>query len=302
MPQPEYRVKASGMGGSGYARPPLPGEESKVVKNADSNDIKVAIDPDTGKAIVVPGVTTVLKAFGDAPALVQWKIDQTAAYAAANVDALLNRTVEQGFAMLRWYHKRVPDLDDPIRNAANGVLNDLAELGTNVHEWIQTDVDRDAFYPPITSVEMAEMVDAWNTWRFVNDVKPGLTEVTVYGDGYAGTFDLQWWINGKYTLGDIKTSRAVRDGHLAQLAALRAARMMFVKDEEGEWKEVEVPEVEQYGFIQARPDDTDNKGNFIPRFVKFHEVSGEILDLHYRRFMNMLDTLQIDRKLKSMEG
>lgn len=297
MPQPEYRVKASGLGGSGYARPPLPGESKKIAKNADGKDIEVALGED-GRIIVVPGVTTVLKAFGEAPALVQWKIDQTAAYAAANVDALYNRTVEQGFGFLRWYHKRVPDLSDPVRNAADGVLNDLADLGTNIHEWIQNTETGEAFPPPIDSIEMRQMTEAYKTWRFANTVKPIYTEVTVYSETYAGTLDLGWFINGKFALVDIKSSRAVRDGHLMQLAALRQAEWMYVRNEAGEWERREAPGFEEFGFLQVRPDDMDTKGNPIPKFAKYHTVSEAELDLHYQKFVHALSTLLIDRELK----
>lgn len=297
MPQPEYRVRASGMGGSGYARPPLPGEPFKTVNNADGKPIKVVVGDD-GKPIVVPGVTTVLKAFGDAPALVQWKIDQTAAYAAWNAESLLNRTTDQAFKSLRFWHKRVPDLDDPVRNAANGVLDDLAELGTNIHEWVQETEIGQAFPPPITSVEMQQMAEAWKRWRFINEVEPYLTEVTVYGDGYAGTFDCLWRINGVMSLIDIKSSRAVRDGHLMQLSALRAAEWMYVLNADGEYERVEVPKPEEYGFLQIRPNDTDTKGNFVEKFVQYHKVGEDELALHFQKFMHALNVLQLNREIK----
>ena len=107
--EPKLRVRSSGHGGSGYKH------------------------PHTGD--VVPGVTTVLKRL-DKPGVLQWAVDNTAAYAVANVDGLLNRTEEQGFGFLRWYWKRDPlkgDLSD-IRNYSDGVLNDAAELGTMMHD------------------------------------------------------------------------------------------------------------------------------------------------------------------------
>lgn len=286
------------MGGSGYARPPLPGEPSKTVKNADGKSIEVVVGED-GKPIVVPGVTTVLKAFGEPPALVQWKIDQTAAYAVANVDSLLNRTLEQGFGFLRFFHKRVPDLADPLRNAHSGVLNDLAELGTAIHEWTQTDVDQNGFYPPVDSEALQQMIEAWRSWRFSNIVKPFMTEVTVYGDGYAGTFDGLWYVNGKLSLLDEKSSKAIRDGHLMQLSALREAKTFYVKNESGEWEAHQVPEPEEFGFIQLRPDDMDNRGNFIPKFVKYHRVTTDELDIWYGRFRAALFVLDCDKRLKA---
>lgn len=305
MASPLYRVKASGLGGSGYGRPPLPGEPSKTVKNADGNPIEVVVDQDE-KPIVVPGVTTVLKAFGAGGGLVQWSVDQVAAYAVANVDALLNRTMEQGYSYLRWYHKRTPDISDPLRSAHSGVLNDLAELGTKIHEWTQADLVGDAFPPPIDSVEMAQMVEAWKSYRFGHSIKPYMTEVTVYGDGFAGTFDGLWYMDGKLSLLDEKTSRRVHEGHLMQLAALREALRsgsVFVKNEAGEWEDIRetIPQPEEYGILQFRPDDSDNQGNPIPRFCHYHTIDEAKLDLYYQRFLHGLGTLQIDRELRQME-
>lgn len=296
---PEFRVRASGLGGPGYARPPLLDNPYKLITNADGKKIPAALGPD-GKPLIVPGVTTVIKAFGDPPALVQWKIDQVAAYAVANLDGLYNRTMDQGFGFLRWYPKRKPDTTDPLRTAHDGVLDDLAELGTKMHEWSQADVNG-GMYPPSDSAEMDQMIEAWKMWRFTNTVEPCLTEVTVYGDGYAGTFDGLWWINGKLTLLDEKTSRAIGDSHKMQLAALRqacATGYYYVYDYIAkEWHAYQVPTPEQYGFIQMRPDD-DPHAQRQHAFVEFHSISEAELDLHFIKFQSALKVLQIDRQLK----
>jgi hypothetical protein len=303
MGNPEFRVRASGMGGSGYARPPLAGEPFKMISNADGKKIPAVIDEKTGKPIIVPGVTTVIKAFGDPPALVQWKIDQVAAYAVANVDGLYNRTYDQGFGFLRFYPKRKPDITDPLRTAHDGVLDDLAELGTKMHEWSQADVDG-GMYPPSDSVEMDQMIAAWKTFRFTTKIEPSMTEVTVYGDGYAGTFDGLWRVNDKLTLLDEKTSRTIGDSHKMQLAALRDASLFgwhYEYDwDAGEWKRYRVETPEQYGFIQMRPDD-DVHAARQNAFVEFHTITEAELDLHLIKFQSALKVLQIDRKLKYLD-
>lgn len=290
---PLYRVRASGLGGSGYARPPVDGEPSRSVKNADKNPIDAVVD-NQGNAVIVPGVTTVLKSMGDGPGLVQWKIDQTAAYAVANVDALLNRTEEQGFGFLRWYHKRVPDLTDPLRNAHSGVLNDLAELGTSIHDYVEADTN-DLFMPEIDTLQLEQMADAWHSWKFEHDIRVAYAELTVYGDGYAGTLDGIWWVDGKLALLDLKSSRAVGDSHLMQLAALREAKWFFVKDAEGGWSRRRVPEISEYALLQIRPDDDDK-----PRFVEYHVIPEEELDLYYSKFMHHLGNLQDDLAIKKL--
>jgi hypothetical protein len=300
MGNPEFRVRASGMGGSGYVRPPQDGESFKTVTNADGKKIRAVIGPD-GKPMVVPGVTTVIKAFGDPPSLVQWKIDQVAAYAVANLDGLYNRTMDQGWGMLRFYPKRKPDLTDPLRTAHEGVVDDLAQLGTKMHEWSQADVNG-GMYPPSDSDQMDQMIAAWKLWRFTTSVKPLMTEVTVYGDGYAGTFDGLWYIDGVLTLLDEKTSRTIGDGHKMQLAALRQAVLTghyYVKTPGGFYTEMVVPTPEQYGFIQMRPDD-DPHAQRQNAFVEFHKISEAELDMHLQKFQCALRVLQIDRELKRM--
>lgn len=296
MGNPLYRVRASGRGGSGYARPPLPGEPFKEVKNADGDLIKAVVD-ESGKPIIVPGVTTIIKVV-DGQGLIQWSVDQTAAYAVANADALLNRTMEQGWGFLRFFHKRVPDLSDPLRTAHQGVLNDLAELGTKMHDWIEVDLMQHDFPPDIDSREMEQMIAAWEAFKFMHKIVPVATEVTLWHPtlGYAGTFDLLAYIDGELWLIDVKTSRRVGKSHKMQLAALREARLAFEQDDEGNWYPLKLPKPERYGFIQVRPDDDDREA-----FVELHETSPEELDLYWERFAATLRINEIDYKLKQYE-
>ena len=204
MSSPKLRVRASGLGGHGYALP------TRLSEN--------------GKPLIVPGVTTVLGAL-DKSGVVQWSIDNTAAYAVANIDALLNRTEEQGFGFLRWYHKRMKesDFDDPtidIRDYSNGVLNDLAELGTLTHEWVEAHLNGD-FEPELVRDEQVQMVERFLEWEADHDLDVRATEATVFGydrdgNGWAGTLDGIVGIDSVYTLWDLKTSRRIHKSHYAQ--------------------------------------------------------------------------------------
>jgi len=186
--EPRLRVKASGMGGSGYVIPTRLTEDGKMVRCA--------------------GVTTVLGAI-DKPGITQWAVNQTAAYAVHNVDALLDRTEEVGMRYLQWYWRRMKpaDFDDPeidILNAHSGVLNDLAELGSITHDWV-SDFVTDQFDPiELTRDEQAQMVSAFLDWWDEHDVEVILTERTVVGDGYAGTLDHMWIVDGIKYLVDLK--------------------------------------------------------------------------------------------------
>jgi len=254
MSGPKLRVRSSGHGGSGYKH------------------------PHTGS--LVPGVTTVLRKL-EKPAIAQWAVDNTAAFAVANIDSLLSRTEEQGFGFLRWYWKRDPikgDTDD-IRNYSNGVLNDAANLAPQ-HFW--------------------EMVAEWDKWKLDNDVKPLLTETTFWSAqyGYAGTADGLWEVNGETILVDVKTSRNVWDEHYMQLAALGACDTMLVESSEDVWVESEIPGFQKYALLHIRPSDTDKTGNPMLPFCRLEFVDMDEMPDHFEAFLGLLAVSEAQNRVR----
>jgi len=198
--QPILRVRGSGHGGSGYKIP------------TDGNR-------------VVAGVTTITGA-ADKPGLRQWVADNTAAFAVANVDALLNRSETEGYGFLRWRWKNEPKLDsDPdLRNWHGYVLNDAADLGTWFHNYAESMLLGEFPEREPEADWQYELAEQFELFLAEHDVEPIFTEQTVYNPvGYAGTLDLLARIDGVPTLCDWKTSRRVQDAHLQQLGALGAA-------------------------------------------------------------------------------
>lgn len=282
MTLPKLAVANSGLGGRGYKHP---------------------LRPDLG---IVPSVTTVLKAAAK-PAIVQWAVDQTSAYAVANAHELLTRSDPQAYNMLRWYHNRSPKLIEEgfdLRNYHEGVLNDAAELGTAMHEWIQADVVGTIPYPDVShqSDLFWQMVEVWNKYRAEHDIIPHFTESTVWNveEGYAGTFDGVWQIDGVMTLLDIKTSRSLWPDHEMQIAALLEADDMLM--EVGEeymsvtgWRGV----VKQVGFLHVRPDDVTTKGEFLPAYCEYQPAKD--LDLRYQQFLGLLSYKKAERAITVRE-
>jgi hypothetical protein len=249
-------------------------------------------------------VTTVLKQLAK-PGIAQWAVDNTAAYAVANVDGLLNRTQEQGYGFLRWYWKRDPiagDLTD-IRNYSNGVLNDAAELGTLLHDWVAAEHDA-CPYPDVTNASefFWEMVEEWNAFAAKHTITPLYSEVTLWNKelGYAGTADGIWEIDGEIALIDLKTSRNTWDEHWMQLIALRECDTMLVETSEGEWLEMEAPKYNKLALVHIRPSDTDKNGNPMLPFANMKVMPEAEYDVMFSAFKGLLSVTHALSDIKNL--
>lgn len=275
--EPKLRVRSSGHGGSGYKH------------------------PHTGD--IVPGVTTVLKRL-DKPGVLQWAVDNTAAYAVANVEGLLNRTQEQGYGFLRWYWKRDPldgDLTD-IRNYSAGVLNDAAELGTLMHDWVAAEHD-DLPFPDVTNAPdyFWEMVAEWDEYKTKTVIEPLYTEVTLWNtvERYAGTADGIWNIDGVMTLVDLKTSRNTWDEHWMQLEALRRCDKLLT-EVDGEWIESANLVPEKMALLHIRPSDVDKNGNPMLPFAQLKVMADNEHDAMWQAFKGLLSVTHALSDIKAL--
>lgn len=241
MGHPKLATAQSGYGGRGYY---IPG------------DLDAA-----GKRRVYPSVTTCLKQVNK-PGLHQWISDQVAAFAVANIRYLENHTEDAGWEYLRFIWSRTPDLQaTELRTWHEGVRDDAAELGTNLHEWMDAFMDGLTDPPELDSPEAEEMAEQVELWLERHTVEVRRSEFTIVNRrlnsaGYAGTAD-GWWIitchdpncvdvldsKGQPTgvkrccmpevdvpfvcLVDIKTSRFTWPEHGMQLAALSDADVVM---------------------------------------------------------------------------
>lgn len=284
MSNPRLRVKASGLGGSGYIVPAAPGQPYKEVKNADGEPIRAAVN-DEGKTTVYGGVTTILRML-DKPALIQWSVDLTVAWASENWQYLGTHTDEQVLRAGRWRHR--------------DVLNERAEIGTAVHEWAEAYLN-DWFDYPDLDRESEQAVQQFLDMMTTLDVQMLATEVTVYNHtlGYGGTFDLIAIIDGVLCLVDLKTSKGLWWEHEIQLSALAKAEVMLVERGDGYWDEVPMPEFESLRLIQLRPDYWDPRTKAMTRaFWHMQEVPADEVDLHFRAFAGILEAAKVKRELK----
>lgn len=260
--------------------------------------------------MLVPSVTTIT-GVTHKPGLVQWAADQTAAYAVTHVDDLLSRTEEAGWGFLRYFWKREPKSSDELRGAHHRVLNEAANIGTNVHEWIEADL-KGEFEPAIDSLECEQMVEQWLAWKSEHDIEPVLVETTAVNreHGYAGTLDGLWRIDGVPTLVDVKTSRNTWPEHFQQIAALGACYTIMEEVPEGTegavefvdtwWVETVMPAFSEYAILHLRPQDFNSKGEPLDAFCELKPVNH--VDLHFDGFLGALQLKKYERKLKEMEG
>lgn len=259
--------------------------------------------------------------------IVNWHIEQTAAFAVANIDSLLSRTEEQGMRYLQYYSRRLtPEKMDEVTvyDYSMGVLDDTSETGTFMHTY--TEAIRRGWFEPEPAAgrnDLWQMIEAFHIWESEHPFRTVLTEGTFFGVGYAGTADWVAEVDGVMTLGDDKTSRFVHESHEAQLAALGACHTWAKEVPEGTpgavyykivpsvakhhggqvdswWVEEPVPDFSQYAVFQMRPDDYDRNGNFIPAFAKMHVIDYGLIEAGYDLFLGALAARHAQKKRKDV--
>ena len=221
--------------------------------------------------------------------------------------------------MLRWYHKRTPDfdalLDDELTSHHIGVLNDAADLGTAIHEFVESDSNGD-FLPDLVNTPQMEMAQAWLEFKAQHEIVPLATELTVFNrdEGYCGTLDGIWVIDGVPTLLDVKSARNTWPEHYEQLAALGACYEAAIEVPEGTegaflyetkkwgktwWVIGDVPAFSQYKILHIRPSDYDNDGNYMAPFCELKDAPH--MDLYYESFLGSLAKKKVEIAIKERE-
>lgn len=306
MTSPKLSTHQSGYGGRGYA------------------DI---FNVNKGKTLM--SITTALGA-EDKPGIRAWERQQIAAFAVTHVDQIAAKDTEVGYRYLQAVpHFLTPekhdqlDFDVDLWNAAEVALNDAAEAGTYIHEYIE-DYFNDNFPENPMREDHYQMVEAFHTWEAQHDIEVLATERTVYGPGYAGTADFFAKVDGVVTLIDWKSSRNIQSSHKAQLAAIGAstttAREVHkgfegavkyklqpkVAEEYGGQEfawfvEEPLPDFQQYAVVQIRPGDTDKYGGWIEPFCEMHVIPQAEIDAGWSLFQACRDVRLAQREMKEAE-
>lgn len=166
--------------------------------------------PFTGE--LLPSVTTILK---ESPkSLEQWAANLTMEWAVENWTYLGGHSNEQGMRAGKYRWKDVRD--------------ERASVGDGVHSYIEAE-HRGLWEFPELNEEQEAIIDNFHWLKTQHEIEPVYTELTVWYPGKsAGTLDGLWWIDGKLTLIDVKTSKNHYPDHDWQLAALAHAPLALV--------------------------------------------------------------------------
>lgn len=305
MTSPKLSVAASGYGGRGYY--------DVFGVNSGAN---------------LPSITTCLGAL-DKPGVRNWERQQIAAFAVTHVEQILAKEVEVAYRYLMAVPKFLtPEKHDALDygvdvwNAAEYALDYTANAGTWIHTYIEDHLLGRFPEDPIRD-DHYQMVTAFHAWESEHDIEVISTERTVFGDGYAGTADLFAKVDGVTTLIDWKSSAQVRESHKAQLAAIGAAITTAKEVSEGTegavqhklqpkvaaehgqdyawFVEEPLPDFQQYGVVQVRPDDYTNAGEFIPAFCKMTVIGPKQIEAGYKLFISGRDARLAQREMKDAE-
>lgn len=274
-------------------------------------------------------ITTALGAI-DHPGLRQWERSQVAAFCVTHLEEIAAKDEEVGYRYLMAVPKFLtPEKADELPfevdlwNAAEYALNEAANTGTWIHQFIEDDLL--GLFPedPLRD-DHYQMVEAYYEWKSQHDIEVISTEQTVYGNRYAGTADLFARVDGVVTLIDWKSSKAVRDSHIAQLAAIGAAHSAAREVAEGAPGAVEhklqpkvaaehggqekawfvpepLPDFQQYAVVQVRPMDYANSGEVLEPFCKMHVIPQRRIEAGFELFEASKAVRLAQRAMKDAE-
>lgn len=174
-----------------------------------------------------PSVTTILQVIGK-PALIAWsaKVERemvTSASLGLYKD-IHGTPVMSDIAYLNTLQTRLGK-----EKAHKRELEKAADIGSQTHaliEWnLRASLMQEAGPSPHVTDKATWAFMAWEDWKKSVNLKPIWIEQTVWSDtyGYAGTMDLLAEVNGKLTVVDWKTGKAIYPESYLQNAAYRHA-------------------------------------------------------------------------------
>lgn len=173
------------------------------------------IDGQKNRCVSVTGITGIL----NKPALVYWSANVGAEAAAELLTP--GMTIDE---------INKAEICQAIRSAHRQKASTTADIGTQVHEWIEAYIDSsfglcDSPADPVNE-HIKNSVNQFLAWEEENEVEWLVAEQRIYSRkyGYAGTMDSEAIVKGKFTLVDLKTGSGIYPEMFMQVAAYAKAR------------------------------------------------------------------------------
>lgn len=193
----------------------LYGGEVVLLFNPGNHTYHAEVDGKKHKCVSVTAITGIL----NKPALVYWAANEGAKAAeeilvpGLKIDEINRAEIIQA-----------------IKSAHRVKRDTTADIGTQVHTWIEEYVDStfglaDMPAPPINE-NIRNSVDQFLEWETNNEVEWLVSERKVYSRKYkyAGTLDSEARVNGKLSVVDIKTGSGIYPEMFMQVAGYAKAR------------------------------------------------------------------------------
>ncbi len=197
-------------------------------------------DLPTATGLAMPGVTSVIQKVDKSGPLIAWAKGVTADAALDNLDRLSEMVEADGREPTKAW----------LKAHATAESDKAKDLGTRVHilaEQISrgAEPEMDEFEEPFVAAYRRYLVD------FAPTVKSLENMVWSPADQYGGTFDFLAELDGKLTLGDLKTGKGIYPETRLQLAALGMAEYIGRPNDP---KRYRMPKIEQYVILHVRPE------------------------------------------------
>ena len=184
--------------------------------------------------------------------------------------------MSKGYGLMKWYWQmgmKGIDVEKYVDKTAN--------IGTLGHYLIECELkDEQPDLEPFSNEEINAAENClikFYDWQEENELEVLGVEKTLVSEKhkYGGTIDLYCKLNGEYTLVDLKTSKAIYDSHMIQLAAYKNLL------EENDYK------VEQVKILRIGR--TDDEG--------FEVRTQEDLSTEWELFQNLINVYNLKKQL-----
>ena len=154
--------------------------------------------------------------------------------------------------------------------------DEAAAVGTLAHAMIEADLSKDSIDRTLYSPQQFDLAEnallSYYEWKGRHVIEPIFCEKQMVSDKmlYGGTIDCYCMLDGKPTLLDFKTGKAIYDEYIVQLAAYRN-----LLEEEGF-------QVDQVRILRVGRDETEGfEERSVPDTTKYFAIFRNLLEIYY---------------------